>query len=1097
LQRILGLKSKISGRMKISKLIPNVSIESPNINSAARQHRLDILILVVLAVAAGFTSYQAAKLVNPIIFNPNTNNVWFDADIPRIFANMTERTSDHYRVKVHPLFSLIAFSPVYVLRKALGIDAIAAVRLVIAAVASLWLGTMFVLLRLIGCRRFDATLFSLVAATSASAMFWFVVPETHLFGSLSMLVGLCLVAVTQYRKLSPWWFTGVSALTLSFTTTNWMVGILATLVNYSRKRALQITANAFCLVVLLWSVQKLIFPSAVFFLGDREEKKYLFMPESGGPLRVLKSFVIHTMVTPAIKVVDNITRGSDWQMMVTQHSLPGSGSPWGIVAVVLWTALLGLGFWALFSLKQHPKLRIVLGLTLLGQLALFTAYTSETFLYSLNFGPLLVVVAALSTLKRARPLALVLAGMLVLTTGINNIGQFNKATAFLESQAPARYQLLGQMQQRPADPWPRGTGHVVLATPGSREVDKAYHEPGGSFSPSVGSFGVSLWVTDRQGNLETTSDTIPLDKINQQLIGADSQSVPAILTETSYYRAIWSSGGSGRSLLNLKPTQANTTTKSVVAIRSAGPAGGPIRSLDWNGKRLLINDRWSVTLNPAPVAVYLGEEGRQGWMKERSTVTQWKSEKGWGYARFELADGSEANVVIEDSTPAPAIDLSLPKTPSPLELNLPDQQFTASLKAQVAHLMMSLVGKQPRPGEPTNYPLPWLRDGSYVVVALARAGHLDVAKQLSTYFAENDFFGGFGPEADAPGLAIRALSEVSEQLDRPEYDRWLWPHVRRKAEFILEMLATDQPIYRPIKGPIVPKHKDERHLALVAEPARDGLIVGRMDWHRPLLYVNAVSYRGLLDAAALADRVNQPADAKRWRDAAAKLQQAWEKAFKPPESDNERTYMSSLWPTWVATSSKDKLLQGLQQRWTKLRDVRGGFRETPLWTYFDVGEAHQWLFLDRQDRTWTTLRWFWEHQASPGLYTWWEGNGEENTFRRWEKVRGWVKPPHVTPYYWTAAEMLLLQLDMLAYTDRAASEPTVVIGAGIPAAWLIQPMSVKGLAMPEGKLDWRWDGKQMYVKLPNKKVKARLGSVFPANTPLNIEYLDSNKPAKS
>lgn len=266
--------------MKISKLIPNVSIEIPNINSAARQHRLDILILVVLAVAAGFTSYQAAKLVNPILFNPNTFNVWFDADIPRVFANMTERLSDHYRVKVHPLFSLIAFSPVYVLRKALGIDAIAAVRLVIAAVASLWLGTMFVLLRLIGCRRFDATLFSLVAATSASAMFWFVVPETHLFGSLSMLVGLCLVAVTQYRKLSPWWFTGVSALTLSFTTTNWMVGILATLVNYSRKRALQITANAFCLVVLLWSVQKFIFPSAVFFLGDREEKQYLALHNS-------------------------------------------------------------------------------------------------------------------------------------------------------------------------------------------------------------------------------------------------------------------------------------------------------------------------------------------------------------------------------------------------------------------------------------------------------------------------------------------------------------------------------------------------------------------------------------------------------------------------------------------------------------------------------------------------------------------------------------------------------------------------------------------------------------------------------------------------
>jgi hypothetical protein len=47
--------------MKISKLIPNVSIEIPNINSAARQHRLDILILVVLAVAAA--SLRAIEII--------------------------------------------------------------------------------------------------------------------------------------------------------------------------------------------------------------------------------------------------------------------------------------------------------------------------------------------------------------------------------------------------------------------------------------------------------------------------------------------------------------------------------------------------------------------------------------------------------------------------------------------------------------------------------------------------------------------------------------------------------------------------------------------------------------------------------------------------------------------------------------------------------------------------------------------------------------------------------------------------------------------------------------------------------------------------
>jgi hypothetical protein len=76
----------------------------------------------------------------------------------------------------------------------------------------------------------------------------------------------------------------------------------------------------------------------------------------------------------------------------------------------------------------------------------------------------------------------------------------------------ARLEVLSAMRQRPADPWPRGTSHVVLGRIGSTELEKAYLEPGGSFSPSPGSFGVSFWVVDRSGALVTTSDDIPLDR---------------------------------------------------------------------------------------------------------------------------------------------------------------------------------------------------------------------------------------------------------------------------------------------------------------------------------------------------------------------------------------------------------------------------------------------------------------------------------------------------------------------------------------------------------------------------------------------------------
>jgi len=1070
----------------------HIKVRGTKLVSLVHRYWHDVLIVVVLAMTIGLASYQGAQFINPVIFDWDTDNVWFQADLPRVYGNMVTRGSHHYRTKVHPLFSLIAFSLTFVLRRGLGFEPVIAVKIMIAAVASLWISMLFILLRLIGCHRFDAMLFSMLAAISASAIFWFVVPETYSFGSLSILLSLAIVALAQYLRLSPLWYMVVSALTLSFTVTNWMAGILATIVNHPWKRSLQITINAFCLVVVLWGVQKVLFPTAEFFLGDhfigdREEAAYVLTPESGGPLHVVKSFVFHTMVMPTIEVVDKFDR-PNWPIMSTQTSVLGSGSLWGVMASILWVILLSLGLWGLFSIREHLRLRLVLALTLLGQLALHTLYGDETFLYALHFGPLLVVLSALSTLTRARLVALISTGALILSAGLNNGLQFRKATEFFQSHGSPRFQVQTQIELRPDDPWPRGAGHVVLATPGSREVDKAYHEPGGSFSPAISSFGVSLWMTDGEGNLKATSDDIPLDEIDQQFIWTDGQNIPGILTETNDYQAFWSAAGPEGWLLKLK-TESDLNTKLMVVIRSVGPAGGAIESLNWDGQGLLINDRWSVMIDPAPAAVHLGEEGAPGWRTDRSTITQWQGEYGWGYARFELGDGSDWQVVIKDSIPAPIAELSSAQARSALELDLPDERFTASLNAQVAHLMMGLVGRQTRPGDPTNYPLAWQRDGAYAIVALARAGQLEVAKELSIYMAENDFFGGFGSEADAPGLAIWALEETATRLNQPEYDQWLWPHVHRKAELILKMISTDQPIHWPVTSPIVPSLINDPDLTLVAEPAQDGLIIGRMDNRRPLLFINAVSYRGLLDAASLADRVNQPAYAEYWRAQAAELKQAWEKAFQPPESENDRTYISGLWPTWVATSNSALYLQGLQERWDQRRDPQGWFRDMPLWTYFDVAEAHQWLFLNQQNQTWTTLRWFWDHQASPGLYTWWEGNGEENSFRRWEQVRGWVSPPHVTPHYWTAAEMLLLQLDMLAYTDKAASEPAVVIGTGIPAEWLDQPLRVRGLSMPNGQLDWSWDGKQMHVKMYGSKVKVHPGLAFSSDIPLRIEYL--------
>jgi len=63
---------------------------------------------------------------------------------------------------------------------------------------------------------------------------------------------------------------------------------------------------------------------------------------------------------------------------------------------------------------------------------LYIQYTEMKHSLHIKFSPLLVVLAALSTLHVVRLLALV-AGMLVLSAGTNNILQFNQAVAFINS----------------------------------------------------------------------------------------------------------------------------------------------------------------------------------------------------------------------------------------------------------------------------------------------------------------------------------------------------------------------------------------------------------------------------------------------------------------------------------------------------------------------------------------------------------------------------------------------------------------------------------------------------------------------------------------
>jgi hypothetical protein len=1050
----------------------------------------DVAIILLLSACAGLASFKGSQALDPIVLDWKSGDSWFQSDTARIRDNMTDRHGNHYRASVHPLFSLVSYSGVRALRET-GLDELSAVRAFTAGTAAVWIAAIFLLLRVIGCRRTDATIFSVLAALSAAAVFWFVVPETYPLGSISILIALGTVAIAERMRLHWIFFVASSALSFSFTITNGMAGIAAAIARFPVRRAVAITGGAIAVVLALWCVQKVLFPRAGSPFSHAEEMEYVLHEKSGGPLAVARSFLFHSVLMPEFREIENPAR-PDWPLMATQGAAPGSGSQWGAIGIVLWALLLVAGVWGAVRAGTSLRFRIALALVLAGQLALHLLYGEETFLYSCHFAPLLVIVAAFGTFTRARPAVLAVAAVLAACAALSNGIQLTRAAEFLESHGSPRRRVLYEMDRRPGDPWPRGEGHVVIAVPGTPETEKAYHEPGGGFSPTPGTFGISLWVAGDDGAVLLTSDSLPLSEIRQHFVWQDAGGPPAVRTETAHYTAHWANAGPGRWRLDLRLPPAAGKRRFVV-LRSVGPAGGSVEDIAWDGERLLVNGGWKIRLDPPPREVSLGDERIPGWTLARTGLSRWTNPDGWGHARCELGgeEGGEWTVLLESPRQSPAEEpLKVEAVRSALEMDLPDPDFVACLEAQVAHLLMSIVGRETRSSDPINVPVPWQRTGAYIITALASAGRLDAARELSRTIGENDFYGGFGAEGDAPGLGIWALEGMALRLRDEEYDRWALPHVRRKAEWISKMLETPETIHARVENPIVPHHAGHRDIELVAEPPGNDLIMGRMDFHRPAFYMNAVSHRGLLDAGSLSERLGEREAAGKWRSEAERLKAAWEKAFRADDPrPNDRTFVTGLWPTWIAASTKEVFEQGLRARWDRLHDAAGGFRETPLWTYFELADAHQWLVLGKPDRTWTTLRWFWANQASPGLFTWWEDRTEGNAYGGWERIRGWVKPPNSQPHYWTAAEMLLLQLDMLAMADLSSPAPELVVGAGVPAAWLPRAMSVRGISTRAGRVDWTWDGQKMRVTIAGPRCAVRLGPAFPAGTSLSVTHV--------
>jgi hypothetical protein len=217
---------------------------------------------------------------------------------------------------------------------------------------------------------------------------------------------------------------------LSMTVTNFMFGLISLAVRHKLRTAAQLAANAFVAVVLLWTVQKFMAPSAHFFLGDREKMFHHIFD----PIGLLRRFFVDTLVMPDIQSIPN-DYSFLWLKLSIQESTTYSLTRSGGIALAAWGCLLACGAWAMLKLDTLKKFRLVLALVIAAQFALHSVYGNESFLYALNWLPLLVTAAALSTLTRLRWFSLGAAVLFIVAAGHHNYAELHSAFDLLTANS--------------------------------------------------------------------------------------------------------------------------------------------------------------------------------------------------------------------------------------------------------------------------------------------------------------------------------------------------------------------------------------------------------------------------------------------------------------------------------------------------------------------------------------------------------------------------------------------------------------------------------------------------------------------------------------
>jgi hypothetical protein len=392
-------------------------------------------------------------------------------------------------------------------------------------------------------------------------------------------------------------------------------------------------------------------------------------------------------------------------------------------------------------------------------------------------------------------------------------------------------------------------------------------------------------------------------------------------------------------------------------------------------------------------------------------------------------------------------------------------EIARTLKTQLAYILINRDGPSIQPGS-RSYDRSWIRDGSLTSAALLRLGHADEVREFAQWYAPHQRPSGYVPccvslrgadpvpEHDSHGQLVYLVAEYHRQTRDHAFLRRMWPHVERAVAFI-DSLRHER---------MTPEYQAPDKLAfygmLPQSISHEGYSAKPMHSY----WDDFFAMKGLDDAVYVASALGRADDARRFtairdefrRDLLASLGRAMfmHRINYLPGSVELGDFDATSTTVGVNPLGGLDFLPRKPLELTFERYYRESIRARLDGAEWEGYTPYEW----RTVGTFVRLGWKQRAHEAIGLFL---SHQRPRAWNQWAEVvfRDPKTPRFIgdMPHTWVGSDFIRSVLDLFAY--ERASDSALVIGAGIPEAWVADTPGVvlEGLRTHYGTLNLRMD----------------------------------------